>query len=172
MALFRIIITKAVGNEKSRPKSGLLGRVGGPRRGCARRTGTLRGWRPISFRGKETGERKGGEGNFSFPSPLPSKRAAFLGGRPICGCCMIVSSLASSLIIGVTCLAWQYNATLIGRKPPPKWHRTGAIPPQEKLSRDAHWGECRGGSVPSALSFPPLSFAKKAVPPLGKRPVR
>ncbi len=75
---------------------------------CARRAGVLRGQRPISFRRKETGERKGGEGNFSFPSPLPSKRAAFLWGRPIFWQWLTV--------FAVTCLAWQYNAFLIGGK--------------------------------------------------------
>ena len=66
--------------------------------------------------------------------------------------------------IKVTCLAWQYNTVLIGGKLPLKWHRTGAIPPQEKLSPVAHWGECRGGSAPSALSFPPLSLQRKRCP--------
>ena len=32
---------------------------------------------PHFFSRKEMGERKEGEGNFSFPSPLPSKWAAF-----------------------------------------------------------------------------------------------
>ena len=47
-------------------------------RGRPARTG------PDFFSRKETGERKGGEGNFSFPSPLPSKRAAFSGAAHIC----------------------------------------------------------------------------------------
>ena len=73
---------------------------------------------------------------------------------------------------GVTGLSPQYNTSLIGRKPPLKWHRTREIPPQQNFSPVAHWGECRGGSAPSALSFPPLSLAKKAVLPPSRRPVR
>ena len=115
------------------------------------------------FAEKKPGKEKAERGTSRPPLHSPPKGRP-TGGRPNKG--------QKPPVFAVTCLAWQYNAFLIGRKLPPKWHRTGAIPPQRKFSPVAHWGECRGGSAPSALSFPPLSLAKKAVLPPSRRPVR
>ena len=75
------------GEGDRKRKEGLAGQAGGicvsRRNGggfCPRRTGRLSSGDPISFRRKEIGKRKGGEGDFSSPSPLPPKRAAY--GRP------------------------------------------------------------------------------------------
>ena len=67
------VSSEAVPFIVSRPKAG--GILRSPRGRPARTA-------PHFFSRKEMGERKGGEGNFSFPSPLPSKRAAFLGAAP------------------------------------------------------------------------------------------
>ena len=134
--------------------------------------GTLRGWRPISFRRKETGERKGGEGNFSFPSPLPSKRAAFYGDAQFCGCKLMVLSMVPSFDIDVTCLAEQYNTVLIGTRVGFLLRQACAIPPQVNSSREAPWGSAEGGIPPLRFSFPPLSLAKKVVLPPSRRPAR
>ena len=74
--------------------------------------------------------------------------------------------------IEVTCLAWQYNTFLIGGTLRSngaelgKFHRSGT------LARMRIGGSAEGAAPPSALSFPPLSLAKKAVLPPSRRPVR
>src|SRR5699024_2901447 len=84
---------------------------------------------PDFFSRKEIGERKEGEGNFSFPSPLPSKRAAFYGAAPI-----------------------ARVQRFPDRQKARNWPRHALeIPPQKNESRDAFWGSPEGG-------IPPLGF--------------
>ncbi len=78
----------------------------------------------------EMGKRKGGEGNFSFPSPLPSKRAAFQGPPPF--------------FAAVQQIIHRHQSWFL-------LHQGDEIPPQWNISRGAPWGSAEGG-------IPPLRF--------------
>ena len=108
------------------------------------------------FAEKKPGKEKAERGTSRSPLHSPPKGRPFKWGRPNKG--------QSLTIFAATCLAWQYNAFLIGGKLPPKWHRTGAIPPQQTFSPVAHWGECRGGS-PLCAFFPTAFFGKESGAP-------
>ena len=115
------------------------------------------------FAEKKPGKEKAERGTSRSPLHSPPKGRPFNGAAPF-------FAVTDSLCGYLSCMAVQRFPHR--RKAWFKWHRTGAIPPQQKFSPVAHWGECRGGSAPSALSFPPLSLAKKAVLPPSRRPAR
>ena len=119
---------------------------------------------PDFFSRKRNRGKKRRRGELLVPLSTPLQKGGLLRGPPH--------------FLAVTCSFCGYLSCMAVQRFPHrrkawfKWHRTGAIPPQQKFSPVAHWGECRGGSAPSALSFPPLSLAKKAVLPPSRRPVR
>ena len=119
---------------------------------------------PDFFSRKRNRGKKRRRGELLVPLSTPLQKGGLLRGPPH--------------FLAVTCSFCGYLFCMAVQRFPHrrkawfKWHQAGAILPQQNFSRDAHWGECRGGSAPSVLSFPPLSLAKKAVLPPSRRPVR